>query len=119
MVDQNHLANCFASLAARLRPHEFANVIAAWRGPDDGDELLKGRTTGVIRRVVLDEIPGWEKASTTGVGDRSFFQGFLVAKIAETIRFPSNYFESENFHFFSHIRSAAQALGIKVIYKDD
>ena len=120
MTNHNHLANCFASLAVRLQPDEFANVVAAWRGPDDGDEPLKVRTTGVIRRAILDEIgPGWEKELRAGSHTTiSYFRGFVVAKKEQKIVLPRNPGEWEkNIHFFSHIRSAATALKIGVTFR--
>ena len=108
---KNHLARCLEKLSRRLSPGEFSDVVAAWRGPDLHDDGLKERTTCIIRRAILNEIPGWS--------DFTCFRGLTLAKEVKPIYLPCYSYSRTNSHFHSHILHAACALGIKVRIEEE
>ena len=109
---ENHLTKCLVKLSRRLSPGQFSDVIAAWRGPDLQDSVVKLRTTAIIRRAILNEVPGWFGVS---------FGGLVVARKVRPIYLPDSAWNSSDQapHFCSHISYAARALGIKVVFKEE
>lgn len=84
----------------------LANVLAALRGPDDGDEVLKTSTTNFIRTAAFPNIDqNFHLPWTTS----HHLDGFTTKYDELRERGTDN---PVNYHFISHIRSAAVILGL-------
>ena len=112
-----HLLKCLTSLAERLEPYQFLNVLSAWRGPDTGDPSVKGGTTEIIRREILNECREGAIGVTTVTVDGGLYgklaEYFYGAKVAPRITVLDLTHSSSN-HFNNHIQWAADNLDLKV-----
>ena len=103
-----HLLKCLTSLADRLEPHEFLNILSAWRGPDNSDFSVKEETTEIIRREILNEC---EPAAEEFLSGSTFYGNYVARRIAPM---KINYNPGDSYHFYNHIRWAAENLNLQI-----
>jgi hypothetical protein len=85
----------WAYTASTQEAKKLWDVLTALRGPDNGDRVLKARTTAVIRQHSVPALADLSHAFVLG------------ASSVECPPLPD--------HFHHHIRRAARALGVKVV----
>lgn len=99
-INRERLEQIDEWLADPSHGEELSAVLAALRGPDNGDSELKWSTTAHIRRVAFPK--AWEELTYSGHWN-DYIEPFMEEESTD----------GASQHFIGHVRKAAEILGIQ------